>query len=1337
MVIARLRASLFLLTACSVVGFVSGCAAGWGDARPAFNPAHSLTVIQGQAATFTVSGEGTGPFTYQWFLNGQPISGATSNSYTIASTTAGDNGDSFTVIVTNAAGTVTAGPYTLTVLIPPAITQQPVNQTVTAGQQATFSVSVVSAATTPLNYQWAQNGTAISGATTATFTTAATSIGDSGATYSVKVSNTAGSVTSSAATLTVNPIVPTLTFAAIPSEIYGNPPFTVSASSASSGAITYSVVSGPATISGNTLTITGVGSVVLQATQAAAGNYAAATATTNFTVGTEIPTLIFASIPAQTYGNPPFTVSASSASSGAVTYSVVSGAATISGNTVTITGVGDVVLQASQAASGDYASATATTNFTVAVEAPTLTFASIPPQTYGNPPFTVSASSASSGAITYSVVSGPATISGNAVTITGVGAVVVEASQVASGDYASATVTTNFTVAAEVPALTFATIPSMDYVDGNPPFTVSASSASSGAITYSVVSGPATISGDTITITGAGPVVLEASQAASGNFAATTTTISFTAVYSTPLATSLVGSTTSPAYGAAINLVPTFSGGTAKIGSSGPGSSDITTSATSGSSYASAAVTSATAYTLTVTGTGGNTATATFTATPTAVSITPISPANQTSAPGLLTFIATASGGATNLLTWSATGGSIDSSGDWTSPSTVGTYTITASSVDNPSVSASTTATVSGPVITAQPVGKNACAGYSASLNVAADYATSYEWLKGGSSVGSGPTLTFTNLAVGDSGSYNAVVSNGAGNVTSNTAILNVVSPTTLTITRNPASVSVYASQTATFSVAATGTGTLAYQWYTGAPGSGTPISGATSSNYTTAALGAADDGTQYYATVTDNDCTDTTLTSTAATLTVSATDSAVPPTIVVQPVGATVTVGGTATFSVTASGPGTLTYRWYRVPYQSTGMSSAAGVAISGATNATYTVPASQTAQTNDGDNYFVVVTNQYGTAVSNHVTLAVGAGIVMQITDQPQTQSVSPGTLASFSAAATCTGCTPAYQWYWIAPGSSSAVALTDGSISSGALSGATIVGSTSSSLNIEDVPSTATGGVFYVTVISTSDGSTQISGTHPITSNSAALFVGSPVVVGNPTAGQGLCNSTTNWVLNGTSPGTTSGHVPYQNTSACTIEMTNDGGGEHSSVYWPTLISTANFSVSFTVAISASGTPADGFTMVLADPSQGASTSSIGQLGQGLGANGIPGLVVGFDTYQNGNKLISPGCGACDPTTVPYMAVGSGASAQWENPWYFVNGNLDTQDSTDYPITTYANSTHSYVISVVHGVMTVTMDGYELFTGPVSLPPVAYLGFTASTGGAEEAVTISNLTATVSAP
>jgi hypothetical protein len=56
---------------------------------------------------------------------------------------------------------------------------------------------------------------------------------------------------------------------------------------------------------------------------------------------------------------------------------------------------------------------------------------------------------------------------------------------------------------------------------------------------------------------------------------------------------------------------------------------------------------------------------------------------------------------------------------------------------------------------------------------------------------------------------------------------------------------------------------------------------------------------------------------------------------------------------------------------------------------------------------------------------------------------------------------------------------------------------------------------------------------------------------------------------------------------------------------------------------------------------------------------------------------------------------------------------------------------------VVTVVNHIMTVTMDGHELFTGTVSLPPAAYLGFTASTGGDQESVTFSNLTATVSAP
>ncbi len=182
--------------------------------------------------------------------------------------------------------------------------------------------------------------------------------------------NPAFDPSSATATLTVTAIVPTLSFAPIAAQTYGNPPFAVGATSASSGAVTYTVVSGPATIAGNMVTLTGAGTVVLRASQAANGNYAAVTVNVSFTVaaaaGAPVPALSFAPIPVETFGNPPFAVSATSASSGAVTYTIVSGPATIVGNMVTLTGAGTVVLSASQAASGNYAAATVTVSFTVA-----------------------------------------------------------------------------------------------------------------------------------------------------------------------------------------------------------------------------------------------------------------------------------------------------------------------------------------------------------------------------------------------------------------------------------------------------------------------------------------------------------------------------------------------------------------------------------------------------------------------------------------------------------------------------------------------------------------------------------------------------------------------------------------------------------------------------------------------------------------------------------------------------------------------------------------------------------------------------------------------------------
>ena len=89
----------------------------------------------------------------------------------------------------------------------PAITTQPANRTVTEGQTATFTV--VASGSAPMGYQWRKGGVNIAGATAASYTTAATVLGDNGTTFDVAVSNAGGGVTSNTATLTVNALTVT------------------------------------------------------------------------------------------------------------------------------------------------------------------------------------------------------------------------------------------------------------------------------------------------------------------------------------------------------------------------------------------------------------------------------------------------------------------------------------------------------------------------------------------------------------------------------------------------------------------------------------------------------------------------------------------------------------------------------------------------------------------------------------------------------------------------------------------------------------------------------------------------------------------------------------------------------------------------------------------------------------------------------------------------------------------------------------------------------------------------------------------------------------------------
>jgi beta-galactosidase len=171
-------------------------------------PPASTAVTSGQPATFTVTATGTAPLTFQWSRNGAAIAGATAASFTTPATTSADNNAQFTVRVSNSLGSATSPAATLTVIAPAAvaITAQPASRTVFVGQTATFSVTATGSPT--LTYQWRKNGTAIAGATAASFTTPVLTAADSGASYTVVVTNPVNSVTSAAATLTVNPAVP-------------------------------------------------------------------------------------------------------------------------------------------------------------------------------------------------------------------------------------------------------------------------------------------------------------------------------------------------------------------------------------------------------------------------------------------------------------------------------------------------------------------------------------------------------------------------------------------------------------------------------------------------------------------------------------------------------------------------------------------------------------------------------------------------------------------------------------------------------------------------------------------------------------------------------------------------------------------------------------------------------------------------------------------------------------------------------------------------------------------------------------------------------------------------
>lgn len=158
------------------------------------------SVTEGDTAAFSVEATGLS-LTYQWYKNGEKIKNAVSASYVFKAEIS-DDGAKYKCEVIGTNGTVISNEATLTVaarVIAPTVKNHPADASVKEGESVTFTVS---AEGTALNYRWYRNGAAIDGANGASYTFTA-ALGDNGAKYTCVVSNSAGTVTSNEAVLTV------------------------------------------------------------------------------------------------------------------------------------------------------------------------------------------------------------------------------------------------------------------------------------------------------------------------------------------------------------------------------------------------------------------------------------------------------------------------------------------------------------------------------------------------------------------------------------------------------------------------------------------------------------------------------------------------------------------------------------------------------------------------------------------------------------------------------------------------------------------------------------------------------------------------------------------------------------------------------------------------------------------------------------------------------------------------------------------------------------------------------------------------------------------------------
>jgi len=304
---------------------------------------------------------------------------------------------------------------------------------------------------------------------------------------------------------------------------------------------------------------------------------------------------------------------------------------------------------------------------------------------------------------------------------------------------------------------------------------------------------------------------------------------------------------------------------------------------------------------------------------------------------------------------------------------------------------------------------------------------------------GSSTSVTLNNANTLSYGSYTITVTATAGATVHTVDLTYIVQPGAgPTFTQQPSSQSLCQSGTVTFTVAATGA--LTYQWQKSTDGgtNWSNIAGATGTSYTIVNVQPSD--AALYRNVTTGQCNVTN--SNPATLTVQTA-----PSITSQPTASTVCGGGTASFTVGASGAG-LSYQWQVSTNACATWNNVTNTApYSGATTATLTI--NPTTPAMSGWAYRVVVSGTCSPSATSNSCITLTVNTPVAVTAQPANSTVCAGSNTSFSA--TASGTVASYQWQLSTDGGTSWNNVNNGGVYSNA---------TTSTLNITGATAGMTG-------------------------------------------------------------------------------------------------------------------------------------------------------------------------------------------------------------------------------------------------------------------------------------